>query len=552
MSTPVVGLFSECPAETLHAVVLAVANLLARDGKRVVLVDADPATAPFQRLPEAPAGPFAPDWAAQPPQGASLLGMLRNVDLRPRVCWASGAVLDTRYNHRGSLLLVPALAAGEAPDPEALQNPPMGGARRTITLRQGLAGLEADLVLLVGPNTYTALGVALLAHGCHAAILMGNSTAREVFRLANMARFADARRGGVIPTLCIECRDYGEPVPEGAWTELWATDPRYLPPHRKGERGPEQLMILDDAPDTNHRLAAAVQALADRAQVDGLQRDDSAFAAIYQEDPAQAVALFREHIAPRQGTRTSAIESLRAVWDTAPRALADVQQLAKFVVQKFRWEDPTPDAEPLLPMYEAVLGAADAGELPGLAARARIDLAGMLGHAARWRQQQGQDAQPLLARAEALVLEAVALDRSPMDCGRAAEVLSLHARLVGDARHLELASQQLAGLRPGVPEVLYRQMIIDVVGNFARVQPSLWPRVRELCQQFQALNRRYALYNGAIAEVQLGRVERALELLHELGQIDKEAYLLAFRDPDFGPLSAGWRAALPPNPPPTR
>lgn len=525
MSAPVIGLFSECSAETLFSIVVTLLADLVRDGRKVILVDADPGLALFGRLP----GP-------KQPEGPGLVALMRTPELQPLLLEATAAVVDPTRPGVGSLHVLPVLSAGETPALELRTEAPLEGSRRALLLRQVLGSLPGDLVVLVGPNAHGPLGTALLAHACHGAVLMADSTAKQVLHLAWTARLADVRRGGLIPSLCVETRDYGQPVPDGAWTELWATHPSFLPPHRKGVPGPEFLLILEDRPDTGARFKDAVWALAQRAVSEGTQPSEGPFAALYQEDRAQALDLFHAQIAPRQGTRLSAIESLHAVWDSPERRWADVQQLSKFAAQKFRWAEPTPDAEPLLPIYEAVLAAAQAGELPGLEARAAIDLAGMLCHAANHRQGQGAEAGALLERAEALLLGALQLERTPKDSGRAADMLGLHARTSGKSAHYHLALRELDRLGPEVSHAVHTQWVMDVVGMFAPVYPALWRRMQDLCNMIMPLHPRYALWWGAVADTHLGRPDDALQKLHRLGQLDLEAFLLAYRDRDLRPL----------------
>lgn len=542
MAIPILGLFSDCPPVAVHAVVTVLVADLMQEGLRVVLVDADPSAAPYARL--------VTDQPGAPRRGrASLLGNLHNPDAEPlRVdLTASERAFDPKLT--GTLWVQPALVDGEVADPALLATPPLQGARRYLSLHHTLGTADADVVLLVAPIGRTELGTALLAHTCDAAVLMADSTAAQVLHLANMARNADARRGGLIPTLCVEARDRGTPVPEGAWTMLWRTHPSLLPPHRKGEEGPERLLVLGQSLEAGQALLREVLVLLDDCTRDAPQPDGSAFAALYKEDRAKAVAFFRAQIAPRLGTRDSAVASLRAVWALPDRSWEDVQVLAKFAVQKFRREDPTPDAEALLPLYEALAEAAAAGQLKGLDARVRIDLAAMLLHVGYHRQTQDLPFGDIAARAEALVLEAAALERTPGESGRLAEVLALHARLTGAGRHYGLALQELRHFGSTVAWVVLTRVTADVVGAFAYAEPGLWRNLQALSDALLPLDERYGLWWGAIAAMHLGDRREALALLHRLGVVDPEAFFIAYQDPDFRPLWEGGGHPIPYVPP---
>ena len=543
MSTPVVGLFSDCSKETLFSLGTVLALELMQRGVKVMLVDADPALAPFSGVSGAPV-----------PEGVSFLGLLHNPQARPLHIDCTQALGNPKVlANKGAIHLLPALAAGEAPDPRFLTHPPLQGSRRYESLRSSLciAADQADLVLLLGPRGRSALATALLAHGCHAALLLADNNTAQVMSLAQSAREADALRGGLIPSACVELRDDGQPIPEGAWEELWRTHPSFLPPQRKGSTGPEQLLILEDSPEDPARLAQLAWDLAQRvASGVSLEPSESAFQALYQQDRPQALAMFKRDIAPRLGTRASAVAALLAVWDSPDRSWEDVQHLARFVVQKFRWREPSPEAEALLPIYDALLQAAEQGKITEGVARILIDRAAVGVHLGRWRLALGQDAGSVASECEALLLRARGMDRTVNDKVRTAEVLGVHARLSGSARLYDAALDDLRQFPATVSQVQATEKVLDVVAYFAHVQPSLWQYVLALCGQLEGVHPRYAYHNAAVALCQLGRPQEAMHKLVTLYQVDRDAFWLAFADPDLKPLWAlgGSQGALPSSP----
>lgn len=536
MPTPIIGLFGESSPETQFSLVMVIALELMHRGLKVLLVDANPGLAPFAGVTGQPI-----------PQGVSFLGLLGNPDAEPMLLDLSKVLGNTQTLSRGgSLHLLPALAQGEQADAQHLSSPRLHGARRFLALRTtlGLRSAGTDLVLLVANPGRSNLAAALLAHGCDAAVHLADSSARQVLGLAQMAREADVLRGDLIPHLCVETRDDGQAVPEGAWQALWRTHPALLPPHRKGDEGPERLLILDERGPDPELLADAVIELATRAagaapgSVGG-EAPEGAFGALYLRDRQGALALFNAHMAPRMGTRKSAVAALQAVWDSEVRTWDDVQHLAKFVVQKFRWEDPSPEAEVLLPIYHALQSAAERGDIQTGHARVLIDRAGMLLYAGCWRLRTGRSAEPLLAEVEPLLRRAQTLPRRPQDQFRNAEVLGVHAHMTGSAVHYELALEEMRGAAKALPRVQVLQAMVDMLVHFSHAEASLWTTVLDYCRTLDELDPRYSSYNAAIAHAHLGQKREALLSLQRLGNIDRETYLMAFEDPGLAPLWVG-------------
>ena len=542
----VVGIFAQVPREVLFSWVSVLAISLMHMGKRLVLIDADVHSAPFAGL----AG-------GKTVSKGSFYQLLHNPDLPPSLLDCTASIGNQQsVQAGGTVRLLSALGQGEQGQLEFVNNPPLVGSRRYLSLRRTLllAAGQDDLILLVSPLGRSALAVQLLAQVCDAALFLADTTMKQVLELASMAREADALRGYTLPSTCVEARDDGTPIPEGVWQSFFRTHPAFLPPHRKGEEGPERLLVLTDGPEDPERLVQAVLDLALLGACHVPETDGGAFAALYHEDKDRAIALFRAEIAPRLGTRSSAIAALKALWEGGGYTWHDLQALAKFVVQKFRWEDPDPESESLFPVYEALLKANADGQLPGLDARVRIDLAGILCHMARWQQWHGGETGALASRIEALLLEATTLERSALDCLRVGEGLALHARLTGSSRHYDLAMEHMHRFGEVVSTVELHRAVLDVVGDFAFASPKLWETVRRLCATLMPMDEYYSLWWGAVAETHLGQPNKALALLLRLGRVDPDAFILAYHDPDLRPLweggGLGWEH--PPSPTPQR
>lgn len=540
MSAPVIGLFYiEDTADVAQRLVTALVEFL-RAGHRVRVVDADLRQGYVSRMMRGKSWQGA-DFAAllsepdQPVQGADLT-----------------ADVAASQPERAWLELVPALPPDQDHRPEWLDEPPLQGARRYLSLKRsiGRSDRPLDLVILIAPAGNGALVRNLLAHAVDAAVFIAKGEATQVAALSLLSRDGEARRGAALPTLCVEGRDGREANLAAAWHSFWRSAPSYHPPGERPKDGPPRLLVLEgDYAEADWALAMRrLVGVHEPDPTERLREADSegwtevaegAFAELYRQDRERALDLYESEIAPRLGTLFSAVAATRAVWQTAPERVDDVHRCAKYAVQKLRISAPSPLTNELVPLLELVVDQADAGRLGEEHARALLNLAEGLIHRANLLRASGEELGDELSRAEALIVRAHALPMRDNDLLISSLAWAHLGRLRGDMTRYDAMLDDLRRAQPTVPRAQVLQRVVEGMVHFARVDASLWKRVHPLAEEQIKLDPREGHWNMAILLSYLGRFTDALDHLWLLGRLDRDAYHQAFADPDLTVLWEG-------------
>ncbi|MBK7758034.1 MAG: hypothetical protein IPI35_16875 [Deltaproteobacteria bacterium] len=130
------------------------------------------------------------------------------------------------------------------------------------------------------------------------------------------------------------------------------------------------------------------------------------FMRLIEADVAGAQRFFKASLAGRGATRRSAVEAMRAMVDSGVVGEEGIAEAFKYVVQKFRPEEPDALAEYVNEVGRELLSALRAGALTARTPRVLIDVADAGVSAAVYRQKVGQSVGALLDEAEALLVEA--------------------------------------------------------------------------------------------------------------------------------------------------
>ncbi|MBK9366215.1 MAG: hypothetical protein IPN01_07810 [Deltaproteobacteria bacterium] len=195
------------------------------------------------------------------------------------------------------------------------------------------------------------------------------------------------------------------------------------------------------------------------------------FMRLIEADVAGAQRFFKASLAGRGATRRSAVEAMRAMVDSGVVGEEGIAEAFKYVVQKFRPEEPDALAEYVNEVGRSLLDALRSGALQARAPRVLIDVADARVSAAVYRQKVGQSVGALLDEAEALLVEA----------SRGAETRNGSAsrrwdatRVAKHGRHVELAVYLMV---PGILDD--RREAIRHMGLLAQVDFDRYEKAHE-------------------------------------------------------------------------
>ncbi|MBK9369368.1 MAG: hypothetical protein IPN01_24235, partial [Deltaproteobacteria bacterium] len=461
MTAPVIiGLteLEQQPWADVGAIVMA--HALGSYGYRVVLMDGDPCSAVLGQ------------WGSTLPQeGPSLLRLMRSWMMGFVTAPATDEVLEILQDAEipGDVGFVRAADAPMterpgAPTPRAVQ------AARDALRRSLVARERAQVVIVRLPPLSTALGLSLAAQLVDVLVpLVPQDAVRGVALALSQVM---SLRGAALRVLPVEVNRAEDWSPEDA-EEAWLGLTQLVPIARvrpailvesadDGRIGlpmslAEDFTLLTDAVREAIRLPhpdAVEQVWEADAREDG-PAAYAGFMRLIEADPAEAMRFFKKSLAGRGATRRSAVEALRAMVDSGVVGEEGIAEAFKYVVQKFRPEEPDALAEYVNEVGRSLLNALRAGALQARAPRVLIDVADALVSAAVYRQKVGQAVSALLDEAEVLLLEASRGVDSQAEVMRLAEALGRHARAAKHGRHADLAIYLvIKGMQMGVAQRL--------------------------------------------------------------------------------------------------
>ncbi|MCK6522357.1 hypothetical protein L6R49_13070 [Myxococcota bacterium] len=489
------------------------------------------------------------DSADRPSSGAWAL--LRGVAAGPDVV-DLGPALGLPGDERGAVGLVVMERAPGAELLAARDDAAMSTLRARISALTLSAG-PPDLTLVVLPAGETGLGRASLISLVDAGVFIALESLGDIRALADLAQEALRARPSPVPTLRVEVRrgahDGDEPSP--GWISRWhATADVVLAPLPRSTKGlvkalrePVQKGRLDNlAKELRRRAGVFHHDLAERVReaeaedLDGVLED--AFFALRAKDPKAARALFDAEIVPQSGTLLAGVAALRAVMRSPDVDFAELRHYANQVVQKQRWNTPTPLSEDILKAFDRLRATLNTGAVVTRPGRVLIDAADALCFSAAWRRLIEQPYEEPTKQALHLLMLAATLDLNSIDRLRLAIVYARHARLARDTSNYRLAKENLERCKPYVAEELWTNCANAVLNQFALVNEDehIWHDVLQVATEAMTFAPASSHYALAIAFAHLGdRYTAETHLSKSIGLIPR--FLgIALRDPDMRPL----------------
>ena len=542
MSAPlIIGLteLEQQPWADVGAIVMA--HALGGYGYRVVLLDADPCSSVL--------GPWG---AALPQSGPSLLGLMRSWMVGFATVPATDEVLEILQDAElpGDIGFVraadgPMTERPGAPTPRAVQ------AARDALRRAFVAHERAHVVIVRLPPLSTALGLSLAAQLVDVLVpLVPRAQLRDVALALSQVL---SLRGAELPVLPVEVNAAADWSAEDAEDE-WLSLTRLVPIARV-----HPAIIVQSADDDRIGLPIAVAedftALADAVrehtrlphpdaqeqvwEADAREDGPAAYAGfmrLIEADVAGAQRFFKASLAGRGATRRSAVEAMRAMVDSGVVGEEGIAEAFKYVVQKFRPEEPDALAEYVNEVGRSLLDALRSGALQARAPRVLIDVADARVSAAVYRQKVGQSVGALLDEAEALLVEASRGAETQSEAVRLAQVLGRHARAAKLGRHVDLAVYSvLRAVQLGIDEDHAKRASLDVMWFFVvgSGEQRIVAQLRVLASSMLTSNPGYAHYYLALHYGYLDDRREAVKHMGQLAQVDFDRYEKAHEDPDI-------------------
>ena len=542
MSAPlIIGLteLEQQPWADVGAIVMA--HALGSYGYRVVLMDGDPCSAVLGQ------------WGATLPQeGPSLLRLMRSWMMGFVTAPATDEVLEILQDAEipGDVGFVRAADAPMterpgAPTPRAVQ------AARDALRRSLVARERAQVVIVRLPPLSTALGLSLAAQLVDVLVpLVPQDAVRGVALALSQVM---SLRGAALRVLPVEVNRAEDWSPEDA-EEAWLGLTQLVPIARvrpailvesadDGRIGlpmslAEDFTLLTDAVREAIRLPhpdAVEQVWEADAREDG-PAAYAGFMRLIEADPAEAMRFFKKSLAGRGATRRSAVEALRAMVDSGVVGDEGIAEAFKYVVQKFRPEEPDALAEYVKDVGRDLLGAYRGGRLQQLGVRLLVDVAHAKVNVITYRSKVSIPSGTLLIDAERLLLEARDSVVSQGDLLRLAETLGFFGRAAKQSNHAELAVYLvMKAMQGGADMELSQQVALDVLWDFlvGSKEKRLAERHRALAESLIETDPAYAYQSLALNYAFVGDKRQALQHLTTLGQVNYRRYEMTFEDPDM-------------------
>ena len=542
MSAPlIIGLteLEQQPWADVGAIVMA--HALGGYGYRVVLLDADPCSAVLGQ------------WGATLPQdGPSLLGLMRSWMVGFATVPATDEVLEILQDAElpGDVGFVraadgPMAERPGAPTPRAVQ------AARDALRRAFVAHEPAHVVIVRLPPLSTALGLSLAAQLVDVLVPLVPRAALRGVALALSQVLS--LRGAELPVLPVEvnpAEDWSAEAAEDEWLSLTQlvpvarVRPAFVVQSADDDRVglpltvAEDFTALADAVREHTRLPhpdAQEQVWEADAREDG-PAAYAGFMRLIEADVAEAQRFFKKSLAGRGATRRSAVEAMRAMVDSGVVGEEGIAEAFKYVVQKFRPEEPDALAEYVNEVGRSLLNALRAGALQARASRVLIDVADAQVSAAVYRQKVGQAVGLLLDEAEALLVEASRKVNVTSDIVRLSQALGRHSRAAKHGRQVELAVYlMLLGIGAGENVSHAQRSALDVIWDFvvgsreSRIAMQLYEVAMSVMPTHPGYAHYYlALYYGFIEDRR-----EAIKHMGLLSQADFSRYEKAHEDPDI-------------------
>lgn len=542
MSAPlIIGLteLEQQPWADVGAIVMA--HALGGYGYRVVLLDADPCSAVLGQ------------WGATLPQdGPSLLGLMRSWMVGFATVPATDEVLEILQDAElpGDVGFVraadgPMAERPGAPTPRAVQ------AARDALRRAFVAHERAHVVIVRLPPLSTALGLSLAAQLVDVLVPLVPRAALRGVALALSQVLS--LRGAELPVLPVEvnpAEDWSAEAAEDEWLSLTQlvpvarVRPAFVVQSADDDRVglpltvAEDFTALADAVREHTRLPhpdAQEQVWEADAREDG-PAAYAGFMRLIEADVAEAQRFFKKSLAGRGATRRSAVEAMRAMVDSGVVGEEGIAEAFKYVVQKFRPEEPDALAEYVNEVGRSLLNALRAGALHARASRVLIDVADAQVSAAVYRQKVGQAVGLLLDEAEALLVEASPGAQAGAEVLRAAEGLGRHARARKTGRNVDLAVSLLVRAMMGGVEVgLVQERTLDVLWDFVvgSGEPRIVMQLKDVAESLLSDRPGHAHYYSALRCGFLNDRREAIKHMVLLGLTDFDRYEKAHEDPDI-------------------
>lgn len=419
-----------------------------------------------------------------------------------------------------------------------------------------LSGGPPDLTLIVLPAGETGLGRASLISLVDVAVFIAHEHLGDIRSLAELAQEALRARHTPLPTLRVELRKgaHGDEEPSAAWLSRWhATADVVLAPLPRSSRAlvkalrePVQKGRLDGlAKELRRRAGVFHHDLAERVREAEAEDLDvvleDAFFTLRAKDPKAARALFDAEIVPGSGTLLAGVAALRAVMRSPDADFAELRHYANQVVQKQRWNTPTPLSEDILKAFERLRKALNDGAVVPNPARVLIGAAEALCFAAAWRRLIEQPYEEPTKQALHLLMLIGTLELTSLDRLRFATSYARHARLAKDTTNYRLATESLDRSRPHLPAELWANCANFVMNQFALVNEDdvIWNDVVQLAIETMSSSPASSHYALALANAHLGDRYAAERHLSQSIVIAPNFLGIALRDPDMRPLWEG-------------
>jgi hypothetical protein len=537
---PLIAVCSVGAADQIAPLVIGAAWQLGLEGFRVMVVELAELGLTSGVLGDSADRPSLGAWA-----------LLRGEASGPDVVNLGGA-LGLPGDERGAVGLVvmeraPAAELLAARDDAAMSN--MKARLNALTL----SGEAPDLTFVVLPVGDSGLGRSALISLVDVAAFVAQGDLGDIRALAELAQEALRARPSPLPTLRVELRKgaHGDEEPSAAWLSRWhATADVVLAPLPRSAKGlvkvlrePVQKGRLDGlAKELRRRAGVFHHDLAERvreAEAEDLDTVlEDAFFTLRAQDPKAARALFDAEIVPGSGTLLAGVAALRAVMRSPDADFAELRHYANQVVQKQRWNTPTPLSEDILKAFERLRTELNGGAVVPNPARVLIGAAEALCFAAAWRRLIEQPFEEPTKQALHLLMLIGTLDLSSLDRLRFATSYARHARLARDTSTLPIAKENLERCRAYVEQETFARWGIFVLGQYALIDEDeeVWAAVMLLAIETMSFAPGSANYTLAIAHAHTGDRFRAESYLARAIGIEPKFLGQALRDPDMRPL----------------
>jgi hypothetical protein len=539
-ASPLIAVCSVGAADQIAPLVIGAAWQLAVEGFRVLVVELGELGLTSGVMGDSADRPAFGAWA-----------LLRGEASGPDVLHLGGA-LGLPGDERGAVGLV---VMERAPGAELLAGRD-DAAMSTMKARLNaltLSGEAPDLTLVVLPAGDSGLGRSALISLVDVAVFVAQEHLGDIRALAELAQEALRARPTPLPTLRVELRRgaQGDEEPSAAWLSRWhatadvvmAPLPRSAKALVKVLREPVQKGRLDVlAKELRRRAGVFHHDLTERvreAEAEDLDRVlEDAFFSLRAQDPKAARALFDAEIVPGSGTLLAGVAALRAVMRSPDAELAELRHYANQVVQKQRWNTPTPLSEDILKAFERLRAELNGGAVVPRPGRVLIDAADALCFAAAWRRLIEQPYEEPTKQALHLLMLAGTLELNSVDRLRLAIVYARHARLARDTSTFAVAKENLERCKAHVGQETFAHWGSFVLGQYALVDEDeeIWAAVMLLAIETMSFAPGAANYSLAIAHAHTGDRFRAESYLARAIGLESKFLGQALRDPDMRPL----------------